>query len=175
MPRRRHGWFGKVFEHEALTTGDNLVQIASSTDLQGFGTRPTIARIRGALYFYHERSDLEDSQHSQWWVGITCLHEDLTQANLGFVSNIGEPHWMWSGFAAHHATSAQLRRGDTGATYNASSHWGSSPDFLDVDVKSMRKAPDPCELVMSIHQNQVGSHTGQSGKYSGYLRVLVKE
>ena len=169
MSRRRHAWFAKSWENASLATGDNLESIISAADLHAFGSKPTITRIVGRLYTYHERSLMTASQHSQFWLGITCLHEDIGASTLGLPAALAEDHWMWSGFSAHHSTFQELRRGDTGAQYNSNAHWGSSPDTLDLDVRTMRKAPDPCELVLSVHVNDAAT-AGATHRMSGYLR-----
>ncbi len=178
--RRKTAWIAKALNYETLFTGITTIDLATSAQLHdNVGQSPTIVRIVGRLLFQHRRDSggFKESMRSNYFVGITCLHEDVVPPNPQTAMN--EEHWMWSGFAASESTFTEypIWNGTVkvqDSTTRGTSHIGEPQAMIDLDVRSMRKAPESCRLLLSVQTNEVETETGASHFISGLLRFLVK-
>ncbi len=170
--RRKTAWHGKALEYVALSTGTGEISLVSSATLHATSQDPTIIRIVGKLWFTYERDTggNVNSMRSDMNFGIYCMHEDIGTRNV--VDEIAEEFWMYHGYLGHHST--HLKIGDD-TIGQGTSHWGSMPDVDIIDIRSMRKAPEPCELVLAYKVSERLTETGATHKLSGFIRVLVKE
>jgi len=178
--RRNTAWIAKGFNYDALFVGVTTFTLATDPELRELaGQNPTIIRIVGRLLFQHRRDSggFKESARSNYFSGITCLHEDVVSPDP--LSAMSEEHWMWSGFAASESTftefpiwngTVKVQDSTTRGTAHQADPWGS----IDLDVRSMRKAPEPCELRLIVRVNEVEAETGASHFLSGLLRILVK-
>ena len=182
-PRRRSFWLGRSFDYLALTTGTQVIEIISEPNLHLVSEEPTIIRMVGRLAFQFERAagDFNESMRSAAWLGISCLHEDLTGQSPK--DDLSEEHWMWCSYLQTQATfiEAPTREFDSntvisGATASrASQHVPNALESVEFDIRSMRKVPEPCNLEFSLTVEEQMATTGALHKLSGFIRVLLKQ
>lgn len=187
MPRRakrRPFWISKHFTYQALTTGNNEIEVASSSQLQLYSEDPTIIRMVGRLNLFAQRTGggFEESTRSDAYLGLYCAHEDLPFQNPGN-QDLDDGIWMWTGFMYAHSTFIQApsRQFDSntiigGSTESrATQHIPNTFENIEFDIRSMRKAPSPCQLILALSVSERLPQTGSLHKLSGLIRVLVKE
>jgi len=182
MTRRGTAWYGKTFAYQALTTGISSIDLVSDTLLHGTAESPTVIRMLGRLWFGFERSDggFQESQRSDLFLGISCVKPTLP--NLSPRDNVSDEDWMWIGFMRAESTFIEetSRQFDAntvigGTTESrATQHIPSTLEEVSFDVRSMRKAPQPCEVRLSLQLTEQLAQTGASHKLSGFIRILVK-
>ena len=180
--RRKTAWFAKSMNYDALTVGNTTIDLMTSAQLHdNVGQSPTIVRIVGSLLLQHRRDSggFSESMRSNYFLGITCLHEDVISPNP--FSGMDEEHWMWSGFAHSESTFIEFpdRQFDSNTIIGGSTESRGTPhvhshQFLDLDIRAMRKAPEACELRLLVNTSEVETETGASHFISGLIRVLVK-
>jgi len=183
--RRKTFWHGKFFDYQAVGVGSSVLQLVSNSTLHANSQEPTVIRIVGRLHFQYQRDagGFTESTRSRMLCGISCLHEDLASVDLNPVLNLANEHWMWMGYMASEATFTEypVWRSDTnvvlsGTTTRGTQHIGGGPvTMIDLDVRAMRKAPEPCEVFLATHIAENLTETGASHFLSGFVRVLVKE
>jgi len=182
--RRKTAWFAKDFDYASLGVGDgqsNLVLITNAA-LHANHQDVTIIRIVGRLLLQHRRDSggFKESMRSNYFLGINCLHEDVIMPNPKTAG--GEEHWMWQGFGHSESTFVEYptRAFDSNtiiggsAASRATHHIGDGGSLFDLDVRSMRKAPEPCQLNLVVRVSEVEGETGAEHFVSGLLRILVK-
>jgi len=178
--RRKTFWLAKAFQYESLNVGINSDTLASNAALHTNSDEVTIIRIVGTLLYQHERDTggFTNSNRSNFYAGITCLHEDVSTPSP--LVDMAEEHWMWSGMANAQATFTQFPIWNTtttaivkDSTTQATSHVTGN-EKITFDVRSMRKAPEPCKLILTTYVDEVMTETGASHFVSGLVRILCK-
>jgi len=182
MARRGTAWFGKTFDYLAISPGLGSQDIVSDTLLHGTAESPTVIRMLGRLWFGYERADagFQESQRSELWLGLTCRNPVMPVQSVK--DNIGDEDWMWTTYMRAESTFVEYpdRQFDTntiiGGTQSSrgTQHIPSDFSYVEFDVRSMRKAPQPCEVRLSVHLIEKMATTGASHKLSGLIRILVK-
>ena len=185
MARRNTFWIGQAFDYVAIGTGGGTlisINIANSATLHEISQSPTIIRIVGRLWFTYERkgTQFQESSQSLCWAGIACMHEDVVTQSPK--DSIGDEMWMWTGFMGSWSTFVEYpdRNFDSntiiGGTVGSrgSIHNNSGVAMVDIDARAMRKAPEPCELTLSLDVEEKLADTGADHKLSGYIRALCK-
>jgi len=180
--RRRTFWKAFGFTYQSIT-GTFVQELVSNAVLHETTEQPTVIRILGRLWFTHERDSggFSESMRSSLWLGITCMHE-----NLGAISprsNADEEHWMWTGYCAVQSTFVEYpdraNASDTiigGSTQSrATHHVPTGIEHVDIDSRSMRKAPEPCRIALHGQVIEHMSETGASHQLTGLIRILMKE
>ena len=182
--RRPTFWLAKTFEYQTLGTGPGLSTVVIATPAVLHETpEPTIIRIVGRLWYSYERKveSFQESSVSLCWAGIYCLHEDVTGQSP--TTDLEEEHWMWTGFMASWSTFIEFpdRVFDAntiigGSTASRGSvHNNSGASSVDIDSRSMRKAPESCSLRIGFQVDEaLLSSTSSEHFISGYVRVLCK-
>ncbi len=181
--RRRTYWLGTTFDYAGLVVGLNNFVIASNIKLHDTSQEPTVIRLVGRLHFEFERDSggFKESMRSSAWFGIACVHEDLPQQSPRV--EIEDEQWMWTGYCATQSTFTEY----SGIQFDANTviggstqsrgtqHIGGPGEFVDLDARSMRKAPQPCELALCVDVREHLPEVGATHKLSGYIRALIKE
>ena len=182
--RRKTFWLAKTFEYQDIGTGSGLTAIVIATDavLHAHSQDPTIIRIVGRLWYMYERkgTGFQESTVNNLWAGIYCLHTDVSTQSPK--DDLDEEHWMWTGFMSSWSTFVEFpdRAFDSGTIIGGSVesrgsvHNNSGASSVDIDSRSMRKAPEPCQLVLSCRVSENLAETPSDHKLNGYVRVLVK-
>jgi len=181
MARRRTFWLAANVNYVAASASSNLTLISSAV-LHAVNEEPTIIRIVGRLIFFHERDSggFSESMRSLCYLGINCVNDALGTINPQ--TKADEEHWMWTGFCAAQSTFVEypdrLNNADTiigGSTESrATQHVPTGIEHVDIDSRSMRKAPEPCAVRLHWQINEVMSETGAAHFLAGYVRVLCK-
>ena len=181
MARRRTFWLGHAISYQTVPGGTTNIVLASSSQIHATTQDPTVVRIVGRLWFGFERNtEFAESMRSICQVGIACVHEDV--ANPNPKSDLGEEIWMWQGLMMTQATFVEYpdrqNAADTiigGSTQSrASQHVPTGIEHLDLDIRAMRKAPEPCELRLAIDVAEVMTATSSVNKIAGFVRMLFK-
>jgi len=182
MARRKTAWFGTAFDYTTISTGLTQIVLVSDAILHAVSQEPTIIRIVGRLVFQHIRDSggFSESMRSNCFAGIMCMHDGIGALDPN--ARLDEEHWMWTGFMNSESTFTQypdrLNASDTiigGSTESrGTQHISSSTSHVDIDSRSMRKAPEPCRLTLNLKVSEVETETGATHKLSGILRFLVK-
>ena len=89
---------------------------------------------------------------------------------------------MWTGFMASWSTFVEYPdRQFDGATIIGGStesrgahHNNSGASAVDIDSRSMRKAPEPCAIQIAFQVEEEFAETASDHKVCGYVRVLLK-
>ena len=182
MARRGTAWFGKALEYVTLGTGVTVIQFVSDTLLHGTAESPTVIRMIGRLWAGYERSDggFQESQRSDFYFGISCQHSDITGQSPRLEPDA--EHWMWTSYFYSESTfmefpdwtfDSNVIIGGTTES-RGTQHIGGYAEILEFDSRAMRKAPEPCEINLSVDVQERLSETGASHKISGLIRILVK-
>lgn len=187
MAKRRSFWINKTIDYIALGTGVGSLQICSPAQLHLFSEEPTIVRVIGRLSFSFERDSggFKESMRSDMFLGLHCQHEDLPEQNPGS-ADADDDIWMWTSWMMAWSTFVEYpaMSFDSNTYQNAASqptlsrgthHIPNAFESVEIDARSMRKAPNPCELILGFEVNERLPETGASHKLSGYIRTLVKE
>jgi len=182
--RRRPFWISNHFNYAALGPGLDTYELASSSQLQLYSEDPTVIRIVGRLSFHHERDlgGFAESMRSDYFMGIYCAHEDLPTQDPGS-QDLDDGLFMWTSFCYSWSTFTQYpqREFDTnviiGGTTSSrgTQHIPNTFENVEFDIRSMRKAPAPCKLVLVVRTTERLPETGATHKISGLVRTLVKE
>lgn len=182
--RRKTFWLAKTFEYQGIGTGSGLTGLVLATDAQLHvnGSDPTIIRIVGRLWYSYERkgTGFQESTHNNVWAGIYCLHTDVTTQSPR--DDLDEEHWMWTGFMASWSTFVEFpsRQFDSNTVIGGSTesrgsiHNNSGASMIDIDARSMRKAPEPCQMILALRVVENLSETASDHKLNGYVRILLK-
>ena len=87
---------------------------------------------------------------------------------------MAEEHWMWMHQFRTEATTINMPVWDGSAVLTNTPNFHRGPSWVDLDIKSMRKAPEPCELRLELN---TGTFVGSASAHrlSGIVRILVKE
>ncbi len=182
MARRRTYWLQKDFSYLGVAAASNATLVDTAT-LHKVSEDPTIIRMIGRLIFQHERDSggFVESMRSNMWLGIMCQHEAVATQSPRTKGD--DEQWMWTGFMAVQSTFVEYpsRQFDSNTVIagslqsRATQHIPTGVEHVDIDSRSMRKAPQPCRI--SLHWDIVENltETGAAHFLSGYIRFLIKE
>ena len=182
MARRRRPtfWLGKTLQYVGVGTGVSSYNIVTSAQMHETTEDPTLIRVVGRIWFGFERDDFKESMRSVIYLGLHCSHEDLPEQDPQ--NDISAEMWMWQGMMMSQATFTEYpdrqNAADTiigGSTQSrATQHNPTGIEHIDFDIRAMRKAPLPCELVLAAKTVELMPNTGASHKLVANFRCLFK-